>query len=344
MAERTDVTLGLAGAGLMAGVHAAAASHIPGLRVARVASRTPERATATAQRCGAEAVGYATVADGVDGVIVSSPPALHAEHALAAVAAGAGVLVEKPLCATLAEADALVGAADQGATIAYAENLLHAPAVRTALEHRRPLGPLRSLEVRALQPRPGWGDFLSEAWGGGVLFDLGAHPLAVALALAEPARPAEVRAWLEGAADHPVDEHAVVQIAFDTGLVGHVTASWRHPDAALWDAQAATDDAVVRIELLPEVRVERNGVAVPLPDVPAGVAPQLEELGYLPQLEDFAVDLAAHRTPRLGAALGREVLDLTCAAYWSAHRGSAWVELPFAGSRDRSPISLWRHG
>jgi len=344
MAERTDVSLGLAGAGWMASVHAAAASHIPGLRVARVASRTSERATATARLCEAEAVAYATVADGVDGVIVSSPPAQHAEQALAAAAAGAGVLVEKPLCTTLADADALVEAADQGATIAYAENLLHAPAVRTALEHRRPLGPLRALEVRALQPRPSWGDFLSEAWGGGVLFDLGAHPVAVALALAEPARPVEVRAWLEGAADHPVDEHARVEVAFDTGLVAHVTASWRHPDAALWDAQAATDDAVVRIELLPEVRVERNGVVVPLPATPAGVVPQLEELGYLPQLEDFALDLARHRTPRFGASLGRDVLDLTCAAYWSAHRGSAWVELPFAGPRDRPPISLWHHG
>ena len=65
-----------------------------------------------------------------------TPPAQHAEHALAAVAAGAGVLVEKPLCTTLADADRLVAAAAGGATLAYAENLVHAPAVQLALDPR----------------------------------------------------------------------------------------------------------------------------------------------------------------------------------------------------------------
>ncbi|MGV3760044.1 MAG: Gfo/Idh/MocA family protein [Actinomycetota bacterium] len=312
------VTLGLAGAGWMAGVHAAAASHVPGLRITRVASRRPERAQATAQRCGATAVPYAELAEGVDGVVVSSPPAQHAEQALAAARSGAGVLVEKPLCATLDDADRLVAAADAGAVVAYAENLLHAPAVVLALRQRQELGPLQALEVRALQPRPGWGDFLTLGWGGGALFDLGAHPLAVALALAAPARPVEVRARLEGAVDHPVDEHAEVDIAFDSGLIGHVVASWRHPDGALWDAQAASADGVVRLELLPDVQVERNGAVVALPPLPEGVPPQLEELGYLPQIESFALDLLRGRRPQVDVRLGRDVLDLTCAAYWSA--------------------------
>src|SRR3546814_7830930 len=43
----------------------------------------------------------------------------------------------------------------------------------------------RSLEVRALQPRPTWGDFMTESWAGGVLFDLGAHPVAIALLRSE---------------------------------------------------------------------------------------------------------------------------------------------------------------
>lgn len=342
MARRSSVALGLAGAGWMAGVHAAAAPHVPGLTIATVASRTAERAAQTAERTGARAVPFAEVADGVEGVIVTTPPAHHVEGALAAVAAGAGVLVEKPLCTTLADADALVAAADAGATIAYAENLLHAPAVQAALEHRGQLGPLGLLEVRALQDRPSWGEFLTEGWGGGVLFDLGAHPLAVALALAAPHRPVEVRATLTGSADHPVDEHAEVAIAFDSGLVARVEVSWRQRGAAVWDAQVSAPDGVVRLELLPDVRVERNGSEVPLPPLPAGVVPQLEQLGYLPQLEAFALDLARGRTPAFGARLGRDVLDLTCAAYWSANRRGAWVELPFAGPRDRTPISLWK--
>lgn len=344
MSRRAQVRVGLAGAGWIAGVHAAAIQHVPGMRVVAVASRTAERAAATAELTGARAVPFDEVAHGVDGVIVSTPPAHHRAAVEAAVAAGAGVLVEKPLCTTLVDADAIVALAERGATIAYAENLLHAPAVRAALDHRAQLGDLTLLEVRALQDRPTWGDFLTEGWGGGALFDLGAHPIAVALALAAPARPVEVRARLEGAADHPVDEHADVEVAFNTGLRARIEVSWRQSGAAVWDAQAVTPDGVVRLELLPEVRVERNGAEVPLPPAPRGVVPELEELGYLPQVEAFALDLVRGRAPEVDAHLGRDVLDLTCAAYWSASRRSAWVELPFAGDRDRAPISLWKDG
>lgn len=344
MTERAEVRLALAGAGWIAGVHGYAAAQVPGLHITKVASRTVERATATAERLGATVVDLGAVAHEVDGVVVCTPPPQHAAHTLAAVSAGAGALVEKPLCTTLAEADALVAAEDDGATIAYAENLLHAPVLRRAVEHVQDLGRVDVLEVRALQARPDWGEFLTVGWGGGVLFDLGVHPIAVALALAAPARPVEVRGSLTGADDHPVDEHADLRIAFDSGLVARVEVSWQQAGAAVWDAQVAAPDGVVRLELLPEVRLERNGAEVPLPAPPAGVVPQLEQMGYLPQIEAFAVDLARGRRPEVGARFGREVLDLTCAAYWSAARQGAWVELPFDGPRDQPPIALWRSG
>ena len=59
--------------------------------------------------------------------------------------------------------------------------------IERALALTADLGPIEHLEVRALQGRPDWGDFLTAGWGGGVLFDLGVHPLAVALLAAAPA-------------------------------------------------------------------------------------------------------------------------------------------------------------
>lgn len=336
------VSLAFAGTGWVAAVHGYAAEHIPGLAITKVASRDPERAAESARRLGATTCGYDELPAGTDGVVVCTPPAQHAAHALTALAGGAGVLIEKPLCTTLDEADALVAAEADGACIAYAENLLHAPVVHLAREHAAQLDGIDLLELRALQSRPTWGSFLTDAWGGGVLFDLGVHPLAVALVLAAPARPMEVRATLEGAADHPVDEHAELHVAFDTGLVARIVTSWRETGTPTWDAQVSAPDGVVRLELLPEVRLERNGVEVTLPATPAGVVPQLEQLGYLPQLEAFAVDLVHRRAPELGAAFGRDVLDLVCAAYASAGAGGAWVELPFDGPRDRTPLALWR--
>ena len=252
------------------------------------------------------------------------------------------MLIEKPLCTTLAEADELVAAAEGGARIAYAENLVHAPIVRLALAHAAQLHGIDLVDVRALQSRPTWGDFLTEGWGGGVLFDLGVHPLAVALLLAAPAVPLEVRATLQGAADHPVDEHAEVQLHFDTGLLARVTASWRGGDTPTWDAQVSAPDGVVRLELLPDLLLERNGTEVTPPGIPEGVPRQLEELGYLAQIESFALDLQQDRQPELGAAFGRRILDVVCAAYASAGQGSEWVSLPFTGPRDRTPLQLWR--
>lgn len=337
-----SATLAFAGVGWIAAVHGYAVDQIPGVRITSVASRDPKRAAASAAQLGAPACSYADLPNGADGVVVCTPPAHHAEHALRAVAAGAGALVEKPLCATLEQADRLVAAADGGALIAYAENLVHAPIVRRALEHTAQVGDLDVLEVRALQGRPTWGDFLTEDWGGGVLFDLGVHPLAVALLLAAPAQPVEVRATLEGADDHPVDEHAEVHLAFDSGLLARVVASWRGGETPTWDAQASSPEGVVRFELLPEPLLERNGVEVPLPAPPEGVVPQLADLGYLAQIEAFAADLAARRSPQVGAAFGRRVLDVVCGAYASAGAGGAWIELPFEGPRDRTPLQLWR--
>jgi myo-inositol 2-dehydrogenase/D-chiro-inositol 1-dehydrogenase len=336
------VDLALAGAGWIAAVHGYAVDHVPGLRIGHVASRDPQRAAAAAARIGAEPCRYEDLPAGADGVVVCTPPAQHLGHAQQAIRGGAGVLIEKPLCTTLAEADELVAAAEGGARIAYAENLVHAPIVRLALTHAAQLHGIDLVDVRALQSRPGWGDFLTEGWGGGVLFDLGVHPLAVALLLAAPAVPVEVRAELDGAADHPVDEHAEVQLRFDTGLHARVTASWRGGDTPIWDAQASAPDGVVRLELLPSLLLERNGTEVRLPGIPEGVPRQLEELGYLSQIESFALDLQRDRQPELGAAFGRRILDVVCAAYASAGRGGEWVDLPFAGPRDRTPLQLWR--
>ncbi len=342
MGSEATVDLAFAGAGWIAAVHGYAVHHVPGLQVTKVASRDPERAAAAAGRMHAEPCSYDDHPGGAAGVVVCTPPAQHLEHAQRAIDAGAGALIEKPLCVTLAEADALVAAAEAGACIAYAENLVHAPIIRLALAHAAQLHGIDLVDVRAIQSRPAWGDFLTEAWGGGVLFDLGVHPLAVALLLAAPAEPMEVRATLEGAADHPVDEHAEVTVHFDTGLMARVTASWRGGDAPTWDAQVSAPDGVVRLELLPGLLLERNGTEVRLPGIPEGVPAQLEELGYLAQIESFAVDLQQGRAPELGAAFGRRILDLVCAAYQSAGQGGEWVGLPFAGPRDRTPQQLWR--
>lgn len=338
-------TLAFCGAGHITAVHAMAAVAARDVTVTHVASRTWEHAAARAETLGAVPCGYPDLPAGAGTVLVCTPPAQHVTDAMQALQAGAAVIVEKPITTTLDDADRLVEASDQaGGRIGYAENLAFAPAIVRARRRVGELGALHLLDLRVEQGRPTWGDFLTEVWGGGALFDLGAHPVAVALLLAAPAVPVSVRAQLDGAPDIAVDEHAEVTITFDTGLRAHVTVSWRaHSDAErVWDLQAASDTGVLRVELSPNLALEIDGEPVPLPaprgDLPS---PKLEQMGYAPQLESLLDDFDAGRTPEMGARFGRQVLDLICAAYSSAGHDGRDEPLPFTGPRDRTPLQLW---
>jgi predicted dehydrogenase len=340
--------LAFAGAGHITVVHALAARALPELTVGPVASRTPARAAERAAQVGGRAVTYQELPAGADIVVVATPPARHAADALAALDGGAGVILEKPLATTLAEADALVASsAAHGHRLGYAENLAFAPVVMRATSMVRGMGTLRHVDARMLQSRPDWGDFLTESWGGGVLFDLGAHPIALVLLLADAGpggsdQVVEVRAHLEGADDVPVDVYADVNLTFASGLHARVETSWRDDEAVL-DFQAASDDGVMRAELVPHVAIERNGEALALPTLRPEVSdPRLDQFGYVTQLEDFVAAFASGQEPDIGAEFGRLVLEITCAGYASAAAGDRPVALPFTGPRDRTPLQLWR--
>ena len=336
----------LCGAGWISEAHAAAA-RIAGFEIVAVASRTPARATEQAARYGARAVAYDELPAGADVVVVATPPVAHAADALRLLETGAAVLLEKPLCRTLGEADAIVAAAAaHGERLLYAENLVHAPAVIEMIGRARRLGDLTHLEARTIQALPTWGGFTTDEWGGGALFDLGVHPLALTMLLASAAgagRPTSVSAQLRGGDGHGTDEHAEVAVHFRTGLRARVVASWQGGPDTVWDVQAASPTGVLRLELLPQVLLEHDGATVVLP-TPTAAIPAVEQFGYLGQLRALVGDVAARRRPVMSAAFGREVLDVVCAAYASAGMGGEQVALPFAGRRDATPLELWRAG
>ena len=337
----------LFGAGMISRAHGAAA-RLSKMPIIAVASRSSARAAERATEFGARPVTYDDIVQrhiDADIAIVCTPPQCHARDAIALLDAGYAVLLEKPLCRTLAEADALVEtSARHHGRLLYAENLAYAPVVQRLVAMVPQLGRLTHVEVRTLQGLPEWGDFTSDDWGGGALFDLGVHPLSVALLIANAAgegTPTAVSATLVGGPGHGSDEHAEASITYASGLRVRVESSWQRGPTALWDAQAASDTGVLRAELLPTPHLEHNGERVDLPAVTVGL-PQIEQYGYLAQLLALADDLEHGTTPLMSASFGRLVLDVVCAAYRSAGRGGAAEALPFSGARDRTPLQLWR--
>ena len=74
-------------------------------------------------------------AGGLDAVVVCSPAGTHAEVVLAALDAGLHVFVEKPMCITLADADAIVAARDRAGKVVQVGTMKrYDPAVEAMLE------------------------------------------------------------------------------------------------------------------------------------------------------------------------------------------------------------------
>jgi predicted dehydrogenase len=114
MTERT-VKIGIVGAGIWGRNHALALTSHPRSNVAIICDRDEARARALAEKYGCawttslEALGESDV----EAVTIATPDHLHMEPTLAMLRAGKHVLVEKPLATSVAEARAMVEAAEQ---------------------------------------------------------------------------------------------------------------------------------------------------------------------------------------------------------------------------------------
>lgn len=335
-------SLALAGAGWAGRVHTLAASATSGVTIPVVATRSRGSGEELAAAIGAAATTGDHLPGSVDGVVVATPPGSHAELAVRSLTAGVAVLVEKPLATTLAEADAIVAAAEAGGAAAcYAENLLFAPAVDVAIARRRDLGRLDHLEVRMSQPSPEWGHFAEPLTAGGVVFDLGVHAIALAMVLAGDDAAVAVRARLASSRPDGADDVGRVEVRFASDLIAALDLAWG-ASVVEWSAQASSPTGVVRVELQPEVAVEVDGDPVPLPVHHGEVDRRVVELGYQAQLAGFASVVARKGGRVCPVGFGRSVLDVVCAAYASAGRDGEEVLLPFSGRRDLTPQQLWR--
>ena len=103
---------GVIGAGVFGGYHAAQYARLPGVTLSAVYDTHPERAAKVAMPLGGRAFSDLDgFFDAVDVVTIASPATFHAGQALAAIAAGKPVYVEKPIGISVAEAERLRTAA-----------------------------------------------------------------------------------------------------------------------------------------------------------------------------------------------------------------------------------------
>ena len=181
------VRWGIIGIGKVADIAIAPAIDADGQSsLAAVCSRSLDRAKAFAGKHGAGAAydDYAQMlADpDVDVVYIASPNGVHAEQGLAALRAGKHVLVDKPLALRLADARAMVGAADDAKVLLgtgfHLRHKATARAARDAISAGR-LGDVFYMEMscgagKGLYPYDTWRAD-PELSGGGTLLHQGVH-------------------------------------------------------------------------------------------------------------------------------------------------------------------------
>ena len=165
----------------------------------------------------------------IDFVDICTPPALHGEPMLDALARGWNVLCEKPLLLDLVELEkARSLARERGRAVVPVHNWKYAPIVRRATELLRSgaIGALREIEIETLRiqdcavadpDHPNWRRDPAIA-GGGVLMDHGWHAIYLARHWFGE-EPTEVRAELHRAAPQEVEDEATLTLFFPSGAV-----------------------------------------------------------------------------------------------------------------------------
>lgn len=180
----------------------------------------------------------ALLGEGLDGLVIATPSALHAAQAIAALDAGVAVFCQKPLGRDAVEVAAVVAAA------ARADRLLgldlsyrHTAAVTAIRDLVRAggLGRVHAVDLvfhNAYGPDKPW--FYDPARsGGGCVIDLGVHLVDLAMWLLDFPEIADVSARLlakgRPLARGQVEDYAVATITTAAGAVISLACSWHLP-------------------------------------------------------------------------------------------------------------------
>jgi predicted dehydrogenase len=172
---------------------------------------------------------------GLDGIVIATPSALHAEQAIAALEAGVAVFCQKPLGRTQAETAAVVDAARRADLLLGVDLSYRETAVARAVEREvasGALGPIHAVDLvfhNAYGPDKPWFQDVALS-GGGCVIDLGIHLVDLVLwTLGFPAvEHVHSRRWRQGAPATAGDAEdlCLATLELGGGTVARLACSW----------------------------------------------------------------------------------------------------------------------
>jgi len=214
-ASDARLSLAILGVGHFGRFHALKAAANPRVRLVGVADADAARAASVAAEAGTAALSPDAAIAAADAVIIAAPTRFHHGLAMAALAAGKHVFIEKPIAATLDEADALIAAA--AGRVLQVGHIERFSAAFRAVMNAETGG--RALSWDAVRAAP----FRPRSLDVSVVLDLMIHDIDLVLELAG-AEPEAVEAVGSAvASDRP--DFAVARLRFGGGRAAVITAS-----------------------------------------------------------------------------------------------------------------------
>lgn len=321
------IRVAVIGAGDFGRNHVRVWREIEGAELAGVVDTNADRAQKVAAEFGTRVLRDldALTSDGVDAVSLAVPTAEHARIGSRILAAGIDVLVEKPIAASLDEADALITAAKRSGAVLQVGHVerFNPAVVAVGKIVSRPM----FFEVHRL------GIFSPRSLDIDVVYDVMIHDLDILLSLVN-APVVDLKAVGIPVISDKVDiAHARVE--FETGTVANLTASRvsteRVRKMRFFQSHEYISLDFARRDVL-RVRVAQPG---PSPEFGYEKVPASDQEPLRVELEAFVESVRTRRQPRVDGRAGRAALALATQVAASIQEHGQRVQLgAFAVSRN----------
>jgi len=323
----------------------AQAMHMPGYAAARgvrlAAACDPDPARREeARRFGADLRIYddyrrMLAAEKLDVVSVCSPNRFHAAHAIAALHAGAHVLLEKPAALSLREIAAIRAAVRQSRRkliVGFSHRFQSGNLKARELLRRGAIGRPYMIRVRFAHsgPYPGWAKndwFYKPALaGGGAMLDMGIHAIDQCLWLLGPVRSVQALSRTLRKRIR-VDDNALMLLEFADGrALGYIDVGWTSP-AGFNGLEIMGDEGMILIDYAAGMRLTTGKITPDLKVKPKLktrlVDPTPTRGGWSVEIGECVKSFRRGEDRGSGIEAGGAALAVALAAYESSRTGKA---------------------
>ena len=229
-------------------------------------------------------------------VSVVSPTDLHAEVSIPLMDSGCHVLIEKPLCVSLSEAESILSVAQKNRTIVQVGHIEHYNPVMTFLEDA--VEQPKYLTVERLAP------FQPRGTEVGVVLDLMIHDIGIAMALV--ASPISKVDAIGVRVLSPTEDIANARICFENGCVANLSAS-RVSEKKAREIRVFQDSGYLSLDFMNQKGhlIKKDGVTLNKQDVPVEKG---EPLAL--ELESFIQCVSEALTPKTDGVFGKTALEV----------------------------------